>query len=469
MPNDPPTTRIMAEDLPPSPPEPLPFRIRMTVVEGPHAGQEFSFSQHDHFIVGRSSQAHFRLASLDKHISRYHFMVEVNPPQCLLLDLGSRNGTYVNDQKVRVTAIRNGDLIRAGQTKLQVVIEAASDPSAALAVKPPPPVKREVTPSAPTVPMDAPPKLRHLEKCIACNKRIERDWLCSTCDAIAKEMPQPIAAYRALRQLGKGAMGTVYLALRLNEPNPELALVALKVIQPAVTGSKKQRELFLREVLILSELQHPHIIGFRDAGEVENCFYFAMEYLPGMDVMTWVDRHGPLPLNKAMRLGSQLLQALAFAHTKGFVHRDIKPANVLMHAYADPAIFKLADFGLARMYQASKLSGLTLAGDLAGSPAFMAPEQILHPRTVQPPADLYAVAATLYYALTKKMLYDQVKSVNELFGKVLDEKVHPVPLSERLPDIPKGLAQLIELNLAKKPEKRSASAAEFRLGLLAYL
>lgn len=464
MPDELPTTREVPVEFAPAVPEPAPFRIQMRVVEGPHAGQQFSFAQHDHFIVGRSSHAHFRLAGLDKHISRYHFMIEVNPPQCLLLDLGSRNGTFVNEQKVRVSAIRNGDRIRAGHTVLDVAIEAVGDDSGSipdLPAAPPPPAAK--------IAAAAPPKVLHLERCLACGQAIQRDWFCPTCQAIAKEMPQPVGNYRVLRQLGKGAMGTVYLACRLNEPRPEQALVALKVIQPAVTGSKKQRDLFLREVQILKELQHPHIIGFRDAGEQEHCFFFAMEYLPGMDLMTWVQQHGPMPVPLAARLGSQLLQALAYAHAKGFVHRDIKPANVLKHATAEPAIVKLADFGLARVYHASQLSGLTMAGDMAGSPAFMPPEQILHPRTVKPPADLYAVAATLYYVLTKKMLYDGVKSVNELFGKVLDEKAHPVPLRERRADVPESMAQLIEHNLAKPPEARSPSAAEFRQALLPYL
>src|SRR5436309_2586307 len=108
------------------------MRVTLTVIGGPHTGQTFSFSGHDTFLVGRSKRAHFRLPAKDRYFSRAHFLVEVNPPQCRLLDMGSTNGTYVNDQKVSMADLRHGDRIRAGRTILRVAVEPLPTPVPAL-------------------------------------------------------------------------------------------------------------------------------------------------------------------------------------------------------------------------------------------------------------------------------------------------------------------------------------------------
>src|SRR5437868_13840100 len=102
------------------------FRITLTVTAGPHDGQVFAFTGHDMFIVGRSKRAHFQLPSKDRYFSRVHFMVEANPPRCRLLDTGSRNGTYVNGNKVASANLNDGDEIKAGRTFLRVAIEGTS-------------------------------------------------------------------------------------------------------------------------------------------------------------------------------------------------------------------------------------------------------------------------------------------------------------------------------------------------------
>src|ERR1700690_4176276 len=100
-----------------------PMRIILTVIAGPHKGLEFSFDKHDTFLVGRSKHAHFQLLSKDKYFSRIHFMMEVNPPECRLIDMGSHNGTYVNGELVLAVDLKDGDQIRAGHTILRVNVE----------------------------------------------------------------------------------------------------------------------------------------------------------------------------------------------------------------------------------------------------------------------------------------------------------------------------------------------------------
>src|SRR5207245_4495262 len=119
-----------------------------------------------------------------------------------------------------------------------------------------------------------------------------------------------------------------------------------------------------------------------------------MDYVEGTDAFELVKTQGPMAPERAVRLMGQLLQALEYAHGRGFVHRDIKPANLLITVEEGFEVLKLADFGLARVYQASQLSGLTMTGEIGGTAAFMPPEQLTNYREAKPPADQYAAAAT---------------------------------------------------------------------------
>src|SRR5215472_1626756 len=102
------------------------MRINLTVTSGPHTGKVFAFEEHDTFLVGRSKHAHFQLPAKDKYFSRIHFMMEVNPPQCRLIDMGSHNGTYVNGEKMLTADLKDGDQIRAGHTILRVAVLRAA-------------------------------------------------------------------------------------------------------------------------------------------------------------------------------------------------------------------------------------------------------------------------------------------------------------------------------------------------------
>src|SRR5436309_16095713 len=112
------------------------MRVTLTVVAGPYAGTEFHFDRHDTFVVGRSRHAHFQLPEKDRYFSRVHFMMEVNPPQCRLIDMGSRNGTYVNGRRVRSGDLRDGDRIRAGHTALRLSVQVDPDEEATLSYHP---------------------------------------------------------------------------------------------------------------------------------------------------------------------------------------------------------------------------------------------------------------------------------------------------------------------------------------------
>ena len=429
-------------------------KVALKVVRGPHSGKAFTFERHDSFVVGRGTKAHFRLPKKDPFFSRYHFIVEVNPPHCLLVDLDSTNGTRINNSRITRKHLSHGDKIRAGKTVLLVEFI-------------PPPTKTEDAASPPPLPLAVSRKTadpgsestesHHLRRPAPdvemANRRAKQEA------PVAPEIP----GYEILRPLGEGGMGIVYLAKRAQDRSQ----VALKLIRPAVAASEQEVDLFLREADILRQLRHPHIVLFQEMGHQDDHLYFAMEYVPGSDGSRLLRTHGPLAIARAVALACQALEALQYAHGQGFVHRDVKPANLLVTGQADNEICKLADFGLARAYQASPMSGLTMIGDVGGTLPYMPPEQVTHYRDAKPPADQYAVAATLYRLLTGHYLFDLDDDSNEQrLMKILCEE--PIPLIHRRPDAPAGLCKAIHRALEKEAKDRFTDAAEFRDALLTF-
>jgi hypothetical protein len=492
------------------------MRIILTVTAGPHKGQKFSFTGHDTFVVGRSQRAHFQLPAKDRYFSRLHFLVEVNPPHCRLVDLGSRNGTYVNDQKVAVTDLWDGDRIKAGRTliDLDVVADPAHDEPHQDSPQGPPPTPASraedratlsgtvseteewvpcadlaTAPAEPAVDVVAgaaaaetvvppPPRARRVapKQCPVCEgplpaasrrsgshaSAVAALPLCPACQKEADEQPQPVPGHLIAREVRRGGMGIVWLAVRLEDGRR----VAVKTIIPAEAGNWTLVERFLREANILRDLDHPHIVAFHEMGEATNQLFFVMEYVAGLDAGRILEESGPLPVGRAVGWMCQVLEALEYAHAKGFVHRDIKPANVLVAPKQGGEVAKLADFGLARVYQASPLCGLTMVSAVAGTPAFIPPEQITSFRDAKPAADQYGAAATLYNLLTGQFVFDLPRNALHQLAMILQDD--PVPILARRPDLPKGLAKAIHRALAREPAERFRDVRAMRQALLRY-
>ncbi|MFL5243451.1 MAG: protein kinase domain-containing protein [Gemmataceae bacterium] len=421
------------------------MRITLTVTAGPHEGEAFPFEGHDTFLVGRSKRAHFQLPSKDRYFSRMHFLVEANPPQCRIMDLGSHNGTYVNGRRIKQADLKNGDRIRAGHTILQVAFdETAKLVPAALA-------RQAFLSATVAASPKAPPRSGSCPSCgldLPSSDSADSPPVCPMCEQSIREQTQFIQDYRIIRELGRGGMGVVYLAMRTADGPP----VALKTIIPAGPCFGPEVERFLREASILRELDHPNIVAFRDMGESAGKLYFAMDYIRGRDAGKIVKAEGPLAVSRAVGWICQLLDGLDYAHKKGFVHRDIKPANILVAEDNGREDVKLADFGLARFYHASQLSGLTMMGEIGGTPYYMAPEQILNFREAKPAADQYAVAATLYNLLTGQHIFDLPKDMNKAFKIILENR--PVPITQRRADVASKIARVIHHALAREPDMR---------------
>jgi serine/threonine-protein kinase len=257
-------------------------------------------------------------------------------------------------------------------------------------------------------------------------------------------------------------MGVVHLAQR----EADGAVVAVKRVVPAVAPRPGTMERFLREANILRELDHPNVVRFREMGCVGGQLFFAMDYVPGTDAARLLRERGPFPVRLGARLLCQVLLALEHAHAKRFVHRDVKPANILLEGKKPPLKIRVADFGLARAYHASQLSGLTLETDIGGTFAFMPPEQVTSYRDVRPPADQYSAAATLYYLLCGSFVHDLRGPIAAQLDVIL--KAAAVPLRERRPDLPADLAAVVHRALARAPEDRYESVFAFREALLPF-
>ena len=409
--------------------------VKLTVTSGPHEGQTFEFVEHDTFIVGRSKDAHFRLPFKDKTFSRFHFMVEVNPPSCRLMDMASTNGTKVNGRLVTTADLKHGDAIRAGKTGFAVAIERAH-------------------------PIPEAPPVEHHDHDRSWPTRHEAESA-PTGDWPPDGALPAIPGFRVERELGQGGMGAVYLAYDESTDEP----VALKTIIPAVVGTPGVIARFLREASILRQLDHPNIIRFRSIGQsqADGRLYFAMDYAPGTDAAKLVRKSGPLAIPQAVRISCQALEALAYAHARGFVHRDIKPHNILLTKAEGRVHVKVADFGLARLYHSSPMSGLTVMGATGGSIHYMPPEQILDFRQSKPAADQYSLAATLYYLLTGHKIHDYPEGNRQALMMILHED--PIPIRARRVEIPEALAAVVHRALAREPSTRFPDVSALREAL----
>ena len=255
-------------------------------------------------------------------------------------------------------------------------------------------------------------------------------------------------------------MGIVYAAESLSDDSH----VAVKVVSPNAAATSNDLERFIREATILKELRHPHIVGFHELNQSDGCLFFVMDYVPGKNAEAVLkDLKTPLPVGRAVSWIIQLLDALKYAHGCGYVHRDVKPTNLLITGSDAGEKLFLADFGLSREYQSSKISGLTMTGDIGGSTPFMPLEQITDYRNVDPSADQCSAAASLYYLLTGHNVYNFSRDIARQLLMILQDK--PVPIESRRADLPASLVSVIHKALSRAPRERFSDVTAFQQAL----
>ncbi|MGE5639713.1 MAG: CHASE2 domain-containing serine/threonine-protein kinase, partial [Clostridia bacterium] len=266
----------------------------------------------------------------------------------------------------------------------------------------------------------------------------------------AVEKPM-LGRYQVEKELGKGAMGVVYLG-----KDPKIGrMVAIKTM--ALSQEFEAEELaevkdrFFREAETAGRLSHPNIVTIYDTGEEHDLCYIAMELLKGGDLAPYVKPGNLLPMDKVVSIIARSAEALGYAHRQGVVHRDIKPANMMYHPESDT--LKLADFGIARLTDSSK----TKTGMVLGTPSYMSPEQLAG-KKIEGRSDLFSLAVSLYQLLCGKLPFEG-ESMAQLMFKIANEP--PTPITSVNPAVPEGLAAFLDRAMAKDPDQRFQTGEEF--------
>jgi serine/threonine protein kinase len=262
-----------------------------------------------------------------------------------------------------------------------------------------------------------------------------------------------IGKYDIRKQLGKGATGTVYLAVDTFSGKE----VALKVIEPEVFKDPEfgavYRSQFLNEASLAGKLRHPYIVAILDAVVQEDSGHIAMEVVRGGDLSQHVSAATLLPVEDVLQIGFKCCGALAYAFEEGIIHRDIKPANIMI---AKGTEVKIADFGAALLRKAQSVQTASI-----GSPYYMSPEQIEQaPLTHH--SDMYCLGVVLYELLTGRRPFT-ADSLEMLVEKILHHE--PAPPSSLRPSLPREIDRVVLRALGKKPQLRYATWAEFALDL----
>jgi tRNA A-37 threonylcarbamoyl transferase component Bud32 len=262
-----------------------------------------------------------------------------------------------------------------------------------------------------------------------------------------------LPGYDLLEELGRGGMGVVYKARHrlMNR------LVAVKLILGRRVGRPEAGRRFLQEIRAVAKLRHPNVVLAHDAGQAGDGLYLVMEYVEGTDLRGLLQRHGPLPVEQACAYVRQAALGLQHAWEHGLVHRDVKPGNLLV---SRAGVVKVSDFGLVCLRGTAPLgapeSTLTPENAVLGTPAYMAPEQVLDPRSTDCRADLYSLGCTLYLLLAGRTPFPQEGM--DLIAAHLSHE--PEPIERLRPDVPAGVAAVVRRLLAKKPGQRYQTPGE---------
>ena len=257
--------------------------------------------------------------------------------------------------------------------------------------------------------------------------------------------------YKVVKLLGQGGMGSVFLL-----ETAEGAQVAAKILNPEAAGDHASRKRFVREAELACGVKHPNLVETYDVGEDPDTglCYLLMEYVSGGSLQDRL-KTGPLSISGAIRIVSQIVSVLELAQQRGIVHRDIKPGNIMFGADGKA---KLADLGIARRYAGSSEATVTETGVMMGTPAYMAPEQMLDARRVDSRADIYSLGAVFY-----EMLTGQRPRSNDTVFQLMAKAVAGVSIPDvrqLRPEVSAPLAELVSRMCAMKADERISTPAE---------
>nr|HEX4318477.1 FHA domain-containing serine/threonine-protein kinase [Kofleriaceae bacterium] len=426
------------------------MKARIHVVGGPAAGRVVDLDEGTLVVVGRGTDVQLSIPA-DTALSRKHLELELpmGSSKVTARDLGSKHGMFVNGARETTRELASGERVQVGDTILRMEIY---DPIAA------------TLPAGSIAASGLAQSVRC--RCGALSSEVAKSgddvvFLCVRCHEELELTPVLPDGFELVRMLGRGAMGCVYLA-RTDAGD----LRAVKQILPKAAMSGQMRKMFLREASVQSALQHANIVRVHGLAEpLPGSFAIVMEFVDGDSADKLIENGHTVDPALAVAIGCQALDGLAHAHGKNIVHRDIKEANLMLVRGATPVV-KIADFGLAKNFHESGASGMTQDGALGGTLAYMSREQLLDYKYVKPPADVYALGATLYRLLTGEYPRDYRDGENWVLVS-LERPIVPIRQRAKGRNLPPGLCTVIERALAPELTDRYPSAAEMRRALAA--
>ncbi len=428
------------------------MRVALRLVRGARANETVTLEDNQSVVLGRGTEATFRIQ--DPSISRRHCQISNTPRGVLIADLGSSNGTYVNQQRLAPgwAALAPGDAVIFGQNELRILSPQQASGGVPM--------------GSGQGPAQAPPQATSTAgggpaggtRCGHCNRQItpveiqqnryRQDtngrYICADCLKQFDFDPNMVDGYTIQKKLGQGAFGAVFKALQ----GKDNKIVALKTIKPQLVSSERDVQRFFREAETGGKLVHPSITAIYAAGESKGTYFIAMEYIEGKEVSKLIEEYGRLDVGYSMRITIQIANALQHAFEKGIVHRDIKPDNIMVN---QQGVAKLVDFGLAKSFTQSGQSGLTAPGEGMGTLAYMPPEQLDNALHADQRSDLYSLGATLYHMLSGQRPFNE-KTTRSFIMKILNSMPNPVRTLN--PQVPKPLEDIIHRAMSKKPEDR---------------
>ena len=483
------------------------LNVVFEVVEGSAKGRRIVFDQYGVCVVGRNDGCAFQLPEEDEGASRYHFIIEANPPDVHLRDLGSMNGTHVNGvrhggrgeedaatdlqraPRHPEVVLHHGDKVKAGATVFEMRIESTTPcarcakPVVLLGASAVARRERQLfceacEPLLGTARLDL--RNQPSVRCARCGTEAAGEcggktgsYLCRSCvetseadpvlgltalmrqtGLLAGQKEGVVAGYKIVSKIGSGSNGTVYLARRLADGRE----VALKVMLAKVAVDEDGQKYFMREIKILSRLVHKNIVALLEAGSAGNGFYFAMEYCAlGSVELLLKEKGGRLTVGEAAPLVVGILEGLSHAHGRNIVHRDINPGNILLARTGEGVVAKLADFGLSKNFARAGFSGFTLTGVVGGTLSYMPREQLLDFRMAKPCCDVWSVGASFYKMLTGATPLNFDTGVDPL---TVVTRYELVPVRRRGVTLPARIAAVIDTALAPEPSDRFPHAGQ---------
>ena len=458
--------------------------VELRITKGSSISKSYLFDSVATVYIGRSSECNISVT--EKTVSRFHCLFDIVPPAVKVRDFGSLNGTYVNNTLI------------GKRNKEQSIEEARENPGLLIDVK-----------NNDTVQLGKNCELKILVRsdlvCAVCGKKvglIPGDFVstdgiirCCQCNTKNKNIKQVIVqerpkilqpniyqlqenqalfpGYKAIRLLGRGGMGEVWLAEKVNNGG----IFAIKRMLPKSVILPGAQKAFLREASISNQLKHKNIVTQYNYYNRENETFIVMEYCNGGSVDNLIRLNRKLfTVDEALECIIQVLEGLDYAHnadvvaelmkgvktvTKGVVHRDFKPSNIFICNHNNSKIYKVADFGLAKSFEMAGLSDFTRAGQIAGTPSFMPRQQVIDFRYAKPEVDVWAAAASLYYILTG-FTPKQKNGMDPWLCAVVE---NAIPIRKRNSKIPEKLAEIIDEALIDCPSIPFKSAKAFQAEL----